>query len=56
VEAGTSFDKTAVRSNANLSRPMPIQKDAILLVLVGILGDLAAFGLVGLFIGRPFSR
>jgi predicted PurR-regulated permease PerM len=38
----------------NLLRPMLIKKEAnlpMLLVLVGVLGGLAAFGLVGLFIG-----
>jgi predicted PurR-regulated permease PerM len=38
----------------NLLRPMLIRKEAnlpMLLVLVGVLGGLAAFGLVGLFIG-----
>jgi predicted PurR-regulated permease PerM len=38
----------------NLLRPMLIKKEAnlpMLLVLVGVLGGLAAFGLIGLFIG-----
>ena len=38
----------------NFLRPMLIKKEAnlpMLLVLVGVLGGLAAFGLVGLFIG-----
>jgi predicted PurR-regulated permease PerM len=38
----------------NLLRPLLIKKEAnlpMLLVLVGVLGGLAAFGLVGLFIG-----